>query len=91
MIDCGPLTDPANGQVNTSGTTFGSTATYTCDTGYILSGSQSRTCRAFSSPGPTGLWTSRKPLCEGIYTTKIPYCNFVVQYEVKLCAVMNSI
>ena len=59
-VDCGSLTDPTNGQVNTSsGTTFGSTATYTCDTGYTLSGSQTRTC------GANGMWTPSKPLCEG--------------------------
>ena len=59
-VNCGLLTDPTNGQVDTSsGTTFGSTATYTCDTGYTLSGSQSRTCRA------DGNWTSTEPLCRG--------------------------
>ena len=58
-IDCGPLTDPTNGQVDTSsGTTFGSTATYTCDTGYTLSGSQSRTC------GADGMWSSSNPVCQ---------------------------
>ena len=59
-INCGPLTDPDNGQVDTSsGTIFGSTATYTCDTGYTLSGSQTRTC------GADGMWTLSEPFCEG--------------------------
>ena len=59
-VDCGPLTNLTNGLVHTSnGTTFGSTATYTCDTGYMLSGSQSRTC------GADGSWTSLEPFCEG--------------------------
>ena len=59
-VDCGPLTDPANGQVDTSsGTTFWSTATYTCAIGYTLSGSQSRTC------GADGNWTSSEPSCNG--------------------------
>ena len=40
-----------------NGTTFGSTAIYTCDTGYTLSGSSSRTCRT------NGLWTFFEPLC----------------------------
>ena len=62
-VECGPLTDPDNGHVDMSeGITFGSTATYTCDTGYTLSGgSQSRTC------GADGTWTLSKPLCEGIF------------------------
>ena len=60
-VDCGPLTNPDNGQVDTPyGTTFRSTATYTCDTGYALSGSQSRSC------GADGNWTSSEPFCEGV-------------------------
>ena len=58
VIDCGPLTAPSKGQVNTSsGTIFGSTAMYTCDTGYTLSGSQTRTCEA------GGNWSSIDPVC----------------------------
>ena len=60
VINCGSLNDPDNGQVDSSsGTTFGSTATYTCDTGYTLSGSQSRTC------GTDGSWTFQSPSCLG--------------------------
>ena len=60
VINCGFLNDPDNGQVDTSsGTTFGSTATYTCDTGYTLFGSQSRTC------GTDGNWTFQRPSCLG--------------------------
>ena len=62
VIDCGPLTDPDNGRVYTSpGTIFGNIATYTCDTGYTLSGSQSRSC------GADGNWTFSEPLCERKY------------------------
>ena len=58
VIDCSSLNDPDNGRVDTSnGTTFGSTATYTCDTGYALSGSQSRSC------GADGNWTPIVPQC----------------------------
>ena len=53
-VDCGPLIDPDNGQVDTSNeTTFGSTATYTCH-----KESGSRTC------GADGLWTSTEPNCQ---------------------------
>ena len=59
--NCGPLMDPANGQVVTSsGTTLGSTATYTCDTGYTLSGSQTRTCQMNET------WSLFAPVCEGM-------------------------
>ena len=51
VVDCGPLTDPDGGQIDTSnGTTFGNTATYTC--------SGFRTC------GADGLWTSLESNCQ---------------------------
>ncbi len=61
VVSCdSPLTDPANGQVKTSsGTTFGSTASYSCDAGYNLTGSTERTC------GADGMWSLSEPVCEG--------------------------
>ena len=60
-VDCGNLTDPANGSVNhTAGTTFGQTATYSCDTGYNLVGDSTRTCQA------TGNWSGSAPTCQGM-------------------------
>ncbi len=59
-VDCGPLTI-ANGAVDTSfGTTFMMTATYTCNTGYNIVGSESRTC------GTSGVWSSTAPTCESM-------------------------
>ena len=43
-IDCGELEPPANGAVNVSGTTYNSTATYSCDEGYVLVGVSTSTC-----------------------------------------------
>ena len=60
-MDCGFLTDPANGQVShTAGTTFGQMATYSCDTGYNLVGDGNQTCRA------TGVWSGCAPTCQGM-------------------------
>ena len=62
VVDCGSLTDPANGQVNhTVGTTLGQTATYSCNTGYNLVGNSTRTCQA------EGNWTGSAAICQGIY------------------------
>ena len=62
VVDCGNLTDPADGQVNhTNGTTFGQTATYSCDTGYNLVGNSTRTCQA------EGNWSWSEPACEGTF------------------------
>ena len=33
-MDCGPLSEPANGMVISTGTLLGSIAAYSCDTGY---------------------------------------------------------
>ena len=60
-VDCGNLTDPANGSVNhTAGTTFGQTATYSCNTCYNLVGDRTRTCQA------TGIWSGSEPTCQGV-------------------------
>ncbi len=55
--NCPALTDPANGSVSASTTTPGSTAVYSCDPGYNLSGSMTRTCQA------DGMWTVAAPTC----------------------------
>ena len=58
-VDCNALTNPANGQVShTAGTTFGQTATYSCNTGYNLVGDSTRTCEA------TGMWSGSEPTCQ---------------------------
>ena len=59
VVDCGPLTNPLNGQVNTSsGTTYNEVAAYSCDPGYYIIGSSSRTCQV------NGAWNSTVPSCE---------------------------
>ena len=62
VVDCGTLNDPANGHVShTAGTTFGQTATYTCNTGYRLVGDSNQTCQA------TGRWSGSAPTCQGMF------------------------
>ena len=61
VADCGNLTDPANGQVTlTAGTTFGQTATYSCNTGYNLVENSTRTCQ------DTGEWSESAPTCQSM-------------------------
>ena len=60
-VDCGDLTDPANGRVDhTAGTSLGQTGIYSCNTGYNLVGDDTRTCQA------TGNWSGSAPTCEGV-------------------------
>ena len=82
-VDCGSLS-LTNGDVQlSSGTTLGSTASYTCNVGYELSGSDRRTCRA------DGAWSGSTPSCSrellfvmwlvSIYVHPI-VCNVVSKY-----------
>ena len=54
---CSELSSPVNGEVTWTGLTTGSTATYTCDSDYQLTGDQTRTCLN------TGVWSGQEPTC----------------------------
>ena len=58
IADCMTLESPQNGAVQFNSTLQGSTATYTCITGYTLDGAGLRTCLS------TGLWSDSNPTCE---------------------------
>ena len=65
-ISCGNLTVLSNGRVDTSaGISFGDTAMYSCDTGYMLSGPAERTCQA------DGQWNGSVPTCESEWTSYV--------------------
>lgn len=55
--DCGGLDDPANGNVDVSGTAFWDTATYSCNAGFELIGKAIRTCEE------NGQWSGVAPFC----------------------------
>ena len=56
---CGPLTDPKNGSVSLGGNpSFGQVASYGCKAGFVLVGSETRTCRE------DGKWSPAAPSCE---------------------------
>ena len=61
-VSCGALSAPANGAVSTPTTTYGGSATYSCDSGYSLTGNATRTCDA------TGTWTGTAPTCGLVVT-----------------------
>ena len=61
VVDCGNLNDPDNGQViHATVTTFGQTATYSCNSGYNLVGDSTRTCQA------EGEWSGSVPTCQSM-------------------------
>ena len=69
-MNCGTLTNPANGRVShTAGTTFGRTATYSCNTGYSLVGDSTRMCQT------TGVWSRSAPTCQGMLLSYVCMCR----------------
>ncbi|XP_052786123.1 sushi, von Willebrand factor type A, EGF and pentraxin domain-containing protein 1-like [Mya arenaria] len=59
IVDCGILLNPDNGSVNlTSGTTFQQDASYSCDIGFTLVGSDKRVCLE------DGTWNESEPVCQ---------------------------
>lgn len=59
VISCGDLPTPANGQKIGTQTTFGATAIFTCEAGYMLVGSTVRECLS------SGLWSGTETRCLG--------------------------
>lgn len=57
-VECPALRDPENGLVDVSGSTVGATATYTCNSGFVLVGVQRRVCQR------EGAWSGEEPTCE---------------------------
>ncbi len=60
VLRCEELQDISSGRVVLSGTTVGSTATYSCNKGYILVGDYTRSCQF------DGEWSGEEPFCERI-------------------------
>ncbi|KAK3532300.1 hypothetical protein QTP86_016064, partial [Hemibagrus guttatus] len=59
IISCGDLPTPANGQKIGTQTTFGATAIFMCEAGYMLVGSTVRECLS------SGLWSGTETRCLG--------------------------
>ena len=56
-VQCPTLSNPTNGRVSVPSRAVGSRATYSCNTGYTLSGSSSLTCLS------NGAWSGSVPIC----------------------------
>ena len=58
IVNCGSLTAPGNGVVDiSSGTDYSDVASYSCNTGYSMSGPSATTCQA------DGSWNNGAPTC----------------------------
>lgn len=65
-IKCPDLSSPHYGSVSVSGLTVGSTASYKCNNGFFLIGTNTRHCLA------TGYWSGDEPICRPIECPKLP-------------------
>ena len=59
VIDCGDPATPADGQRSLTGTTFGSEVSYSCNDGFVLSGSARRECNISG-------WSGSLPVCNQV-------------------------
>ena len=57
-LDCGVPLSSAHGNVSAPSTTYGSEASYSCNTGYNMNGAATRTCEA------GGNWNGSVPTCD---------------------------
>ena len=59
FLDCGSITSPEDGSVSysNSNTLYESVATFSCNMGYTLSSTTTRTCQADST------WSNTDPVC----------------------------
>ena len=59
VVDCNILSGIVNGRVTYSETVFRSSATYSCDPGFLLIGDNTRVCQE------DGQWSGDEPVCIG--------------------------
>ena len=57
-MSCPPLDGPDNGVIDCTGIVYGDTCSFTCDDGYELTGSDTRTCQS------DGNWNGSEAECE---------------------------
>ena len=73
---CSSLPLPANGGISyTSGNSIGSVATYSCNSGFTLEGSSTRTCIVIG--GSSTNWLGSAPNCIAI-VGKLSSCPFII-------------
>lgn len=66
VISCGDLPTPPNGKKIGTQHTFGASAIFSCNPGYVLSGSAVRECLL------SGLWSGDETRCLGKQELKVP-------------------
>ena len=78
VVDCGVVKSPANGQITVLNTTYGSVASFQCNSGHSLVGPSSRQCQA------NGQWSSIPTLCDGETLRCVHYSDYLMQLSSSL-------
>ena len=80
-VDCDDPGTPTNGQHSDTRTTLSYVVTYTCDNGYTLQGSNTRTCQ------PNGQWSGSVPQCIGMLVWVTGQINWRISNTSPSCVV----
>ena len=72
VVVCPPLSGPVNGAVSVPDASFGGVATYTCNTGYDLTGAVNRSCQS------DGTWSDSPPTC--VESKYYSFCDSCTRY-----------
>ena len=73
VYDCGPLSNPDNGTVEFTLTTFGAIAVFSCDEGFNLTGNNDEDYRECLFGG----WDGEDPTCESMFKQALLLCYFL--------------
>ena len=73
-VSCTPLDGPDNGVIDCTGSVYGDTCSFTCDDGYELIGSDTRTCQS------DGNWNGSEAKCEQGIMLLCGLCHVPLSY-----------
>ena len=76
-ITCPSLSNPSFGSVTVTGVSIGDTATYSCNSGFILVGVEVRTCQLVGAG--VAVWSGAAPICQR------RFLFYVTIHDVFLC------
>ena len=81
MVVCPSLTAPTNGAISSNGSAYGSSASFSCSTGYQISGSLLRTCQS------NGTWSGSQSICN----SRAELHNSIANRQSVLCPLLQSL
>ena len=85
LVSCPPLTAPDNGMIDCTGSLFEDACAFSCDDGYELTGSETRTCQGDQT------WSGTESMCvQGVLYT-VEYILTIYAFHSGLLAITADI